>query len=86
MPTISNTSPGPKRQFTGKSLARIVSAARVGEGITVGEGATVDVAVAIAITSGVDVDVGVALAGRLQAMSINIKTSIRLIVRASWFM
>jgi hypothetical protein len=54
----------------------------VGEGTRVGDGVTVDVAVAY----GVDVDVGVALAGSPQAASINIKTSIRLVVRASWFM
>jgi len=63
-----------------------VSAACVGEDATVGDGAGVDVAVAIAITSGVDVEAGVALAGSPQAASINIKTSIRLVVRASWFM
>ena len=48
----------------------------------VGKGVTVDVAV----PSCVSVDAGVALAGSPQAASINIKTSIRLVERASWFM
>jgi len=33
-----------------------------------------------------DVEAGVALAESPQAASINIKTSIRLVMRASWFM
>jgi hypothetical protein len=59
-----------------------VSATCVGEGIIVGEGVMVDVAV----PCGIDVDLGVALAGRLQAESINIKTSIKLVARGSLFM
>jgi hypothetical protein len=65
-----------------------VSAAWVGDEVAVGDGVMVDVAVTFGVEVDVDVgvDVGVALAGRLQAASINIKTGIRLVVRGSRFM
>ena len=66
-------------------MARTVSAACVGEGTIVGEGVTVDVAVPSGVGVDVGLSVGVGLAGRLQAASINIKTSIRLVLRVSWF-
>jgi hypothetical protein len=64
-----------------------VITACVGEGTIVGGGVVVDVAVASGVIVDVDVNVsvGVALAGRLQAASINIKTITRLVVRGSWF-